>query len=389
MRKKLLIFLGIFIFMIIPKNVFAEEVFPWYANINGETFNSGNTGYHNWYGITLNPSASSSFNVSIQSYDYDSLGLDESFTKYPYILLYFQTWNTKEQIGLTKNDSCSQSCFKPHNIGLKYIGDDISSGRHMYVLILQAMKWQLDCGSGNGQCIYKIDDVFTITNNNTSSSTNKTFIFYNAVLSDNSNIISDDSINFSNLINNASSNANSIMSNANQNRQQIINNQNTNTQNIINNQNTNQQQTHNDMNDLKNKQDTTNQKLDDVNNTLSSEDAPSNNDVSSKTNDWASKNASTGPISGMVLMPITLLNAYTSGMNSTCSPYNLGNLYGTDIILPCINVSNYLGSTLWGVIDILFSGLMIFAMGKKFVKIFNDFTNLRDNQIDELYGGGK
>ena len=33
-------------------------------------------------------------------------------------------------------------------------------------------------------------------------------------------------------------------------------------------------------------------------------------------------------------------------------------------------------------------GFMIFAISKKLVRIFNDFTNLRDHQIDELYGGG-
>lgn len=148
-----------------------------------------------------------------------------------------------------------------------------------------------------------------------------------------------------------------------------------NTQNIINNQNQNQAQT--------------NQKLDDINDSLNDDSGVPQNDVSSRTTEWSSKLAGTGPVSNMVLMPITLLNGYISGFNSSCSPYNLGNLMGTDIILPCINISNYLGSTLWNVIDVLFSGFMIYAIGKKFVKIFNDFTNLRDNQMDELYGGGK
>lgn len=151
-----------------------------------------------------------------------------------------------------------------------------------------------------------------------------------------------------------------------------INNQ---GQNIIDNQNKNQQQTNN--------------KLDDVNKNLSDESAPTNDDVSSKTNEWNSKLAGTGPVSNMVLMPITLLNGYIQGFNSTCNSFNLGNFYGTDIVLPCIDISKYLGATLWNIIDILFSGFMIFEIGKKFVKIFNDFTNLKDNQIDDLYGGGK
>lgn len=144
-----------------------------------------------------------------------------------------------------------------------------------------------------------------------------------------------------------------------------------------------------EINGMEQQQQQTNQKLENVNNSLNSEEAPTNNDVSNKTSEWSSKLAGTGPVSQMVLMPITLLNGYVNGMNATCTPYNLGNLMGTDIILPCINISNYLGSSLWSVIDVLFSGFMIFVIGKKFVKIFNDFTNLRDNQMDELYGGGK
>lgn len=119
------------------------------------------------------------------------------------------------------------------------------------------------------------------------------------------------------------------------------------------------------------------------------DDTMKNDDVDSPdTSKWSGVNASDGPISNMVLMPITLLNAYINGINGSCTSFNLGNLYGTDIIFPCIDISNYLGSTLWNIIDVLFSGFMIFMIGKKFVKIFNDFTNLKDNQVDELYGGG-
>lgn len=119
------------------------------------------------------------------------------------------------------------------------------------------------------------------------------------------------------------------------------------------------------------------------------DDTMKNDDVDSPdTSKWSGVNASDSPISNMVLMPITLLNAYINGINGSCTSFNLGNLYGTDIIFPCIDISNYLGSTLWNIIDVLFSGFMIFMIGKKFVKIFNDFTNLKDNQVDELYGGG-
>lgn len=156
------------------------------------------------------------------------------------------------------------------------------------------------------------------------------------------------------------------------NTQNIINNQNNNTQDIIDNQNQNQQQT--------------NDRLDSINGSLTDDSIPDNN--SNQANEWANSNASDSVVSDMVLMPITLLNAFYSGFNGTCQSYNLGSFYGTNLTLPCINVSNYLGSTLWGIIDVLMSGLLIYGIGKKFVKVFNDFTNLKDSQVDELYGGG-
>ena len=129
-----------------------------------------------------------------------------------------------------------------------------------------------------------------------------------------------------------------------------------------------------------------------INNSINDVNSSLNNDsvdtADSKASEWASKSLSDNAVANMVTMPITLLQAYLNGLNGTCSSFSLGTLYDHELTLPCINLSSYFGSTLWGVIDILFSGFMIYALGKKFVKIFNDFTNLRDNQVDELYGGG-
>ena len=128
-----------------------------------------------------------------------------------------------------------------------------------------------------------------------------------------------------------------------------------------------------------------NNSINDVNDSINDDSVDS---ADSKASEWASKSLSTNAVANMVTMPITLLQAYLNGLNGSCSSFSLGSLYDHELTLPCINLSSYFGSTLWGVIDILFSGFMIYALGKKFVKIFNDFTNLRDNQVDELYGGG-
>lgn len=129
----------------------------------------------------------------------------------------------------------------------------------------------------------------------------------------------------------------------------------------------------------------TNSKLDEMNDTLTNSNIDG---ADSSASEWADKSLSDNVVADMVTMPITLLQAYLNGFNGTCKTFNLGSLMGSDLSLPCINLQNYFGATLWSVIDILFSGFMIFALGKKFVKIFNDFTNLKDTQVNELYGGG-
>ena len=95
-----------------------------------------------------------------------------------------------------------------------------------------------------------------------------------------------------------------------------------------------------------------------------------------------------GTITNLLQLPITLLLAFSSNLGGACYYYNLGALFGTNLIMPCVNLSELLGSTLWSTIDIIISGFMIYAIGKKMIRIFNDLTSLKDNQIDDLYGGG-
>lgn len=125
-----------------------------------------------------------------------------------------------------------------------------------------------------------------------------------------------------------------------------------------------------------------------INDSINDSSIDSNN-TSSSTTSWGNKNASNGTITNLLTLPISLLQAIVNGIQSSCSSFSLGSLFGTNITLPCINVGNLIGSGLWSTIDILFSGFMILAIAKKLIKIFNDFTNLKTNQVDELYGGGK
>lgn len=84
------------------------------------------------------------------------------------------------------------------------------------------------------------------------------------------------------------------------------------------------------------------------------------------------------PISNLILMPITLLNAFNSGVNGTCRPFNLGALYGSELIMPCINIENKLGSNLWNSIDAITSIFIIYELAMLIVSVFNDITSLKD-----------
>lgn len=83
-------------------------------------------------------------------------------------------------------------------------------------------------------------------------------------------------------------------------------------------------------------------------------------------------------ISDLLLLPVRLFQNIVNSINGTCSPFNLGSLYGSNLILPCINIESLIGSTLWSVIDILFCGAFILVIRKKFVDIFENLTELRN-----------
>lgn len=152
------------------------------------------------------------------------------------------------------------------------------------------------------------------------------------------------------------------------NTQNIINNNNTNTQSIINNQNQNAQAIINNITD----------------------GTPQTESESSTTLDaWKNLIPTNGVVSSLFLIPVNLIDKLVSGFNGTCQTFNLGNLMGTDLVLPCIQPVNFFGTTLWGIIDLACCGMMLFSMFKKFVKVFSDITNLRDTPMNELYGGGR
>lgn len=95
-------------------------------------------------------------------------------------------------------------------------------------------------------------------------------------------------------------------------------------------------------------------------------------------NDYLDENST---ITQLITLPITLYTAILNNLNGTCSPFNLGKLYGEDLILPCINISQYLGNALWSMIDIIISGFAIYAISKKMIKVFNNFSSLKEGDV--------
>lgn len=108
----------------------------------------------------------------------------------------------------------------------------------------------------------------------------------------------------------------------------------------------------------------TQQVAEDIKDTLNDSSVASNSEISNKFGDFDDFLPSNNTISSLISMPLTLFQSVLNSINGTCQPFSLGSLLGTNLTLPCINLSNYLGSSLWGVIDIMFSGLFIFVISK-------------------------
>lgn len=118
--------------------------------------------------------------------------------------------------------------------------------------------------------------------------------------------------------------------------------------------------------------------IDDIKSDINSDNV---DDPSSSINQFNDKLAENGVITQLVGLPVTLFTKILNSVNGTCSPYNFGSLFGTDIVFPCINVANYLGSTLWNIIDVLISGLFVYSLSRKFIKVFEHMSSMNEGDV--------
>ena len=129
--------------------------------------------------------------------------------------------------------------------------------------------------------------------------------------------------------------------------------------------------------------DNVNTNITNVNDSIN-DDTIDNNFQDSTMNNINSQLASNNVISDLLLLPVTLYQKILNTLSSnTCSPYSLGTLFNTELVLPCVNLQDFLGSTIWTTIDLICSGVFIFGIRKKFVDIFNNMTSLK-NRGNEL-----
>ena len=348
MRKKIFLFLAIFIFIIIPKNVYAEQgdVFATSICLSDSCTGSQaptNTifGTRNYFKLHFNfLNNFDTFQVG-NNYKIDfSYCLFTSGSTLPSAISSYSTLSNFGFTGASLDINIGGTCIytqPPSAGGNAYTGTKVYG----------SVNFTLGDDSP-GQLVYNVV---------LGSTTNFSVGFLDYRLLYNDDIV-------------AQENTQMLIINQNENTQDLINSFTQNIGNLINAQNANQQQT--------------NQRLDNINNSIN-DDSTDANYQNSTLDSLNNQMASNSVISDLLLLPVRMYQKILDGLGSnSCVAYNLGSLYGTNLVLPCIQVQNYVGTALWTTIDLIFCGMFILVIRKKFVDIFNNMTNLKDrgNEIE-------
>lgn len=124
------------------------------------------------------------------------------------------------------------------------------------------------------------------------------------------------------------------------------------------------------------KLDETNDKLNNIDDTLNNTNIDDPN--FEEFEEYISEN---GVITQLITLPVRLYTQILNSINTSCTPFVLGDLFGYTLTMDCINPSNFFGSVLWNTIDILGTGLFIYVISKKMILVFHKFTNLEEGDI--------
>lgn len=115
-----------------------------------------------------------------------------------------------------------------------------------------------------------------------------------------------------------------------------------------------------------------------INDTLTDDNV---DNPSSSISDMEALLPSNGTITQLIALPLNLYQKVLNSINGTCSSFNLGSLYGTNLIMPCIDLSTYLGNTVWSTIDLIMSGVFVLVIARKMIKAFNSFTFMKEGDV--------
>lgn len=121
----------------------------------------------------------------------------------------------------------------------------------------------------------------------------------------------------------------------------------------------------------------TNEKLDDINDNISDINDYLQDDTypqvdTDAISDVMGSISYTDPLGYLLSLPVRLINTIVANSDS-CSTIDLGTLYGVHIYLPCIDLENILGSSVWNTIDVIGTISILVVILKKF---YNTITNL-------------
>ena len=123
--------------------------------------------------------------------------------------------------------------------------------------------------------------------------------------------------------------------------------------------------------------------VDNVNDYLRDDSDPTinNNDISNTFNSVSVSD----PLNYLLTLPLHAIQKINSKLGSnSCSPINLGALYGHNLTLPCINIKAKLGDSLFNTIDILMAiGLLSVTLVKFYNSISNVLTLGKEKEIRE------
>lgn len=91
-------------------------------------------------------------------------------------------------------------------------------------------------------------------------------------------------------------------------------------------------------------------------------------------------------IGSIFFLPVRLIESIQSNFSQSCTSYNLGSLFGTDLILPCIDIKSHIGSTLYNTIDLIFMGFIILSLIKFITSLYNRIVSLNFTGNDDGEG---